>query len=120
MLLLDIKALEPKLCRMISGSGGEHAKALLQHCEDTQKTVWLRHVVVPDYTLNYSKLADLADYLKGFSCIERVELLPFHQMGSYKWAAERLHYALQDKRTPTGEEMDEARRIFADAGLKVQ
>ena len=48
------------------------------------------------------------------------EGLPFHQMGSYKWAAERLHYALQDKRTPTGEEMDEARRIFADAGLKVQ
>ena len=105
---------------MISGSGGEHAKALLQYCEDTQKTVWLRHVVVPDYTLNYSKLADLADYLKGFSCIERVELLPFHQMGSYKWAAESLHYALQDKRTPTGEEMDEARRIFADAGLQVQ
>ncbi len=50
-------------------------------------------MVVPDYTLNYSKLADLADYLKGFSCIERVELLPFHQMGSYKWAAESLHYA---------------------------
>ena len=120
MLLLDIKALEPKLCRIISGSGGEQAKALLQYCEDTKKPVWLRHVVVPDYTLNYDKLADLADYLKGFSCIERVELLPFHQMGSYQWAAENLHYALQDKRTPTNEEMDKARKLLTDAGLRVQ
>ena len=77
-------------------------------------------MVVPDYTLNYDKLADLADYLKGFSCIERVELLPFHQMGSYKWAAENLHYALQDKRTPTNEEMDKARKLLTDAGLRVQ
>lgn len=120
LLLLDIKALQPKLCRMICGSDGEGAKALLRHCENTGKAVWLRHVVVPDYTLDYDKLQALADYAAHFSCIERVELLPFHQMGSYKWAAENLHYALQDKRTPTSEEMEKARRLFSDVGLQVQ
>ena len=120
MLLLDIKALDPKLCRMMCGSDGAHAKELLRHCEDMKKPVWLRHVVVPDYTLDMDKLCALADFLKPFTCIERIELLPFHQMGSYKWEAENLNYALQDKRTPTNEEMDAARKIFSDRGLTVQ
>ena len=51
LLLLDIKALEPELCRIICGSRGERAKKLLEYCEQTAKPVWLRHVVVPDYTL---------------------------------------------------------------------
>lgn len=120
MLLLDIKAQDPKLCRMICGSDGAHAKELLRHCEETGKPVWLRHVVVPDYTLNDDSLRALAEYIKDFTCIERVELLPFHQMGSYKWEAAQMHYALQDKRTPTTEEMDRARKIFSDLGLRVQ
>ena len=120
MLLLDIKALDAKLCRMICGSDGEHAKEILRHCEETKKPVWLRHVVVPDYTLDYGRLQALADYLKDFTCIERVELLPFHQMGSYKWDAENLTYALRDKRTPDNAEMDKARKIFSDLGMRVQ
>ena len=120
MLLLDIKALDAGLCRIICGSDGSRAKALLEYCQGVRKPVWLRHVVVPDYTLDEKRLRELAAYLKPFTCIERVELLPFHQMGSYKWAAEKLPYALQDKRTPTQEEMENARKIFSDAGLKVQ
>lgn len=120
MLLLDIKALDPKLCLMICGSDGSHAKELLRHCEETKKPVWLRHVVVPDYTLDFGRLEALADYVSGFTCVERMELLPFHQMGSYKWEAENLHYALQDKRTPDKEEMEKARKLFSDRGIRVQ
>ena len=120
LLLLDIKALPPKLCKILCGSDGANAKALLEYCEKIHKPVWLRHVVVPDYTLEDKLLTELASYLQGFRCIERVELLPFHQMGSYKWEVENKHYALQDKRTPTNEEMDRARAIFEAAGLTVQ
>ncbi len=120
LLLLDIKALEPELCRIICGSRGERAKKLLEYCEQTAKPVWLRHVVVPDYTLSTERLQALATYLKPFSCVERVELLPFHQMGSYKWEARKLNYTLKDHRTPTEEEMEQAREIFRKVGLKVQ
>lgn len=120
LILLDIKAADPKLCRMMCGSEGENAKALLEHCQALKKSVWLRHVVVPDYTLDETQLRKLAAYLKPFTCIERVELLPFHQMGSYKWDAAKLHYALQDKRTPDKAEMDQSRKIFIDAGFSVQ
>ncbi len=120
MLLLDIKALDEKLCRMICGNSGIHAKELLYYCEKKHKPVWLRHVVVPDYTLNFDRLRALANFLRTFNCIERVELLPFHQMGSYKWEAARKQYALRDKRTPDAEEMDKARQIFRSAGLQVQ
>ena len=64
--------------------------------------------------------SDLADYVSGFTCVERMELLPFHQMGSYKWEAENLHYALRDKRTPDKEEMEKARKLFSDRGIRVQ
>ena len=120
LLLLDIKALDPKLCLMLCGNNGARAREVLEYCEKTHKPVWLRHVVVPDYTLDTGRLCRLAEYLQPFTCIERVELLPFHQMGSYKWETANLHYALRDKRTPTEAEMENARRIFSDLGLRVQ
>lgn len=120
MLLLDIKALDPKLCRIMCGSDGQHAKELLEYCEQIHKPVWIRHVMVPDYTLDYNQLYDLALYLKKFTCVERVELLPFHQMGSYKWEAANMHYALRDKRTPDKAEVEKAHQIFKDVGLRVQ
>lgn len=120
LLLLDLKALDPALCRTICGSDGARAKELLAYCEQTRKPVWLRHVVVPDYTLPAAQLQALADYLRPFTCIDRVELLPFHQMGRYKWDAQGLDYPLKDHRTPTDAEMDAARLIFRRAGLRVQ
>ena len=66
------------------------------------------------------ELQALADYLRPFTCIDRVELLPFHQMGRYKWDAQGLDYPLKDHRTPTDAEMDAARLIFRRAGLRVQ
>ena len=120
LILLDIKALDPELCRTICGSTGENAKVLLRHCEEIHKPVWLRHVVVPDYTLKEPLLRELANYLKAFTCIDRVELLAFHQMGSYKWAAQNMPYLLEGHRTPTDAEMETARDIFRAAGLRVQ
>ena len=60
MLLLDIKALDAGLCRIICGSDGSRAKALLEYCQGVRKPVWLRHVVVPDYTLDEKRLRELA------------------------------------------------------------
>lgn len=112
MLLLDIKSIDPAVCRDITGSADclENEKALLAYCEERKKPVWVRHVVVPGLTLDREKLRQLADYLRGFACVEKIEPLPFHKMGEPKWVPEL--YTLAATRPPTPEEMAEAEKIL--------
>lgn len=119
MLLLDIKAISPQLCKKITGAGNENALKTLEYCESKSKPVWIRHVVVPGYTLDRDELTKLADFLKQFKCVERIELLPFHKMGEYKWRELGMHYILYDTPSPTEEEMAYAKKIFADRSLTV-
>ena len=119
LLLLDIKALDSRLCRDMCGSNGDHAKQLLNDCEEKGKPVWLRHVMVPDFTLTRERLTGLAEYLQPFTCIQKIELLPFHQLGSYKWEALMRPYPLKDLREPTVEECTMAREIFQNFGFDV-
>ncbi len=120
MLLLDIKAIDSDLCKKITGAGNEHALATLSYCEETGKPVWIRHVVVPGYTLDEKQLTRLADYIKPYKCIERTELLPFHKMGEFKWEELGKNYTLKDTREPTAEEMQAAKKIFSDRGIPVR
>ena len=120
MLLLDIKAISPELCKKITGAGNENAIKTLEYCESTSKPVWIRHVVVQGYTLEKRELEKLADFLTQFKCVERTELLPFHKMGEYKWKELGLNYTLYDTPSPTDDEMAGARKIFADRGLSVR
>ncbi len=117
LILLDIKALDADLCRKITGHGSARALAMLDYCEKTGKPVWLRHVVVPGLTLDIDALTALAEHIRHYSCIELVELLPFHKMGEHKWAAEK--YTLADTPVPTAVEMSQVKRIFREYGLKV-
>ena len=119
LLLLDIKALDPDLCREITGRDNEGALRTLALREDLQKPVWIRHVLLPGYTLSRERLEALAAFLAPYTCIEQVELLPFHKMGEFKWEQLRLPYRLTDVAPPTYEELAMARDIFEKAGLPV-
>ncbi len=119
LILLDIKALDNDLCKVLTGRGNEETLATLAYCESTHKPVWLRHVLVPGYTLDMGLLKNMADYLATFSCIELVELLPFHKMGEYKWKELRLPYALADIEPPDKQSLMQAKAIFETRKLKV-
>ncbi len=119
MLLLDIKDIDSEDCKKLTGMGNERALALLDYCESVGKPVWIRHVVVPGLTLNRDKLIRLADKLSDYCCIEKVELLPFHKMGEYKWEALERFYTLTDVEPPTREEMEKVRAIFKARGLRL-
>lgn len=117
LILLDIKALDPQLCRDLTGMDNQHALEMLEYLEASGKPVWIRHVVVPGYTDDMEQLEALAYYLKDFSVIQRVELLPFHQMATYKWKALGLKYALKDTPVPSKELMERAAEPFMRLGL---
>ena len=117
LLLLDIKAFSPELCKRLTGRDGEPAWEILRLREELQKPVWIRHVLVPGLTLDDGELEGLAVALKDFSCVQRVELLPFHKLGEYKWKTLGRAYELYDTPAPSSEEVESARRIFMRRGL---
>lgn len=110
MLLLDMKAANDPLFRTLTGRGMDNTLDILQHCETTRKPVWIRHVLVPGYTLTEPHLHELGRLLRDFACIERVELLPFHKMGEYKWEALGYPYTLTDTQPPEAAEVARPRR----------
>lgn len=119
LLLLDIKSLDNQMCFSLTGMGNENTLSTLEYCEQIGKPVWLRHVMVPGWTLDKTKLETLAAYLTKFTCIQLVELLPYHSMGQYKWEQLNLNYTLKNVEEPTEKELAMAYEIFEKQGLKV-
>lgn len=117
MLLLDMKAADEALFRRITGRSMDNTLEILEHCEDTGKRVWIRHVLVPGLTLEEAQLHALGRLLRRYGCIERVELLPFHKMGEYKWEALGAPYTLSETQPPPAEAVDRAREILRGYGL---
>lgn len=117
LILLDIKAFDDSVCRDLTGASNKNALRLLDYAENIGRKVWIRHVLVPGYTLKKELLEDMARYLSAYSCIEKVELLPFHKMGEYKW--DSREYRLKDTPVPTGEEVEMAKKIFQKRGFVV-
>lgn len=117
LILLDLKALDAALCQELTGRDNANALALLNFCEATNKPVWIRHVMVPGVTLSESRLRELADFLTKYRCIQKIELLPFHQMGRYKWDALQLEYKLKDTPEPDKDELLMAKSIFQARNL---
>lgn len=112
LILLDIKALDPELCRELTGQGNENELSALEYCERSGKPVWIRHVLVPGYTLRMDRLERLASFLMRFHCIQRVELLPYHKMGAFKWNALGLADSFASVPEPSAAELNAAEAVF--------
>lgn len=120
LLLLDIKDIDSSDCQMLTGQDNSNALALLSFCQKINKPVWIRQVLLPKYTLNDEKLHRLGSLLSSFSCIEKVELLPFHKMGEYKWDILGERYELTELSPPTPEEIVYAKEIVKSYALSIE
>ena len=98
LVLLDIKTLDDTLHQSYTGLPRTNNQATLDYLESIGKPVWLRHVVVPGYTDDDNRLETLAKHISNYKCIERVEILPYHTMGRYKYEELGIPYPL--KKTP--------------------
>jgi pyruvate formate lyase activating enzyme len=81
------------------------------------KPMWIRFVLVPGLTDDPAIAGGIADFASGLGNVERVDVLPFHQMGRYKWEALRLPYTLNDVTAPSPEALASAVGIFRARGL---
>lgn len=112
LILLDIKAPDSATRRAITGVDNAHALDTLAYCEAAHKDVWIRHVLVPGYTLDDAKLRDLATLLRPYTCVKNVALLPFHKRAAFKWQGLGLADPLAATPEPTADEVRRANEIF--------
>jgi pyruvate formate lyase activating enzyme len=81
--------------------------------------MWLRYVLVPGLTDAADELTRIAQFAAELGNVEQVELLPFHQLGRFKWEQLGMAYALHDRSPPSQAQVEDALAVFRSAGLNV-
>ncbi|MEM6654985.1 MAG: radical SAM protein, partial [Planctomycetota bacterium] len=119
LVLLDLKAFDAARHRRLTGMGNEHVLAFAERLASLDQPAWVRFVLVPGVTDDPQDVRDLARFVAGLPNVERLEVLPFHQMGRRKWRDLGLKYSLDDTPAATPAEVDAARAVFQRAGCAV-
>jgi len=120
LVLLDIKHSDPDRYRRLTGQDLQPTLDFAHRLVRLGKRMWIRYVLVPGWTDGEADILRLADFVVTLgTAVERVEVLPFHQMGAHKWQELGLHYELSETQTASIEATDHARALFASRGLQV-
>jgi len=118
LVILDMKAHSPEQHERVTGiRDNAEVLAFCARLAAMQRPMWLRYVLVPGLTDIPEEMEAVADFAASLGVVERVEILPFHQMGRYKWERLKLDYKLDQTDPPTGEGIAEAIGIFRKVGL---
>lgn len=120
LVLLDIKAFDSKVAEQLTGQDNKNEFEALAYCEERNISVWIRHVLLEGYTLDETQLKAFAEYLAEYSCVKKVELLPFHKLGEPKWRNIDREYMLKNTPATTKEQVVWAKHFFEEKGLVVQ
>jgi len=112
LVLLDIKTIDPGLHPRLTGVKIDDTLQFLEYLEEKNIPVWIRHVLVPDLTDNDEQLEKLARFLKRFKVIQKIELLPYHDMGKHKYEQLGIEYKLKETSPLSFERLANAKDIF--------
>lgn len=104
LVLLDIKEMNPERHKSLTGQDVTPTLDFAKHLQKMNKKVWLRYVLVPGLTDFQEDINALAKFIEPLENIERVDVLPFHNMALHKWEKLELPYELKNQRVPTQEE----------------
>ncbi|WP_114395264.1 pyruvate formate-lyase-activating protein [Oleisolibacter albus] len=120
LVLLDIKHSDPEQYHRLTGYALQPTLDFARRLVRLGKPMWIRYVLVPGLTDGRDDILRLADFVADLGpLVERVEVLPFHNLGASKWARLGLTYTLADTPTPTADQVRTARGLFASRGLTV-
>lgn len=112
LFLVDIKHIDPKEHKKLTGQRNDNILDMLRFLSEQKKPVWIRHVLVPDITDNDDFLRRTRSFLDTLDNVEKIEILPYHSLGAYKWKELGFAYTLDDVLSPTKERVANAEKIL--------
>jgi pyruvate formate lyase activating enzyme len=118
LVLLGIKMWDPERHKQLTGKDNGETLKFARRLAALKKPIWVRFVLVPGLTDDQENLEGIARFAASLGVVQRVEVLPFHQMGRFKWERLGLKYTLQDVKPPTHASVESACGIFRAQGLK--
>jgi len=118
LVLLDVKCWDRERHRALTGMDLAPTLDFARRLAALRKPIWLRFVLVPGWSDAREDVEGIAGFAAGLGNVERVDVLPFHQMGRFKWKALGLRYELDAVQPPSAEAVGRACAIFRAAGLK--
>ena len=120
LVLLDIKSFDPEIYHRVTNVAIAPTLHFARHLSATQHPMWLRFVLVPGLTDDRANVEGLAQFVATLQGVKKVEVLPFHKMGEYKWKELGLPYLLENTNPPTAEQIESVKTVFRNCGLSVE
>lgn len=112
LFLLDIKHINPEKCKQLVGFSNEKELEFARYLSDNGKSMWIRQVLIPGITDDKSDLLELKHFIKSLKTVQKVEILPYHTMGKYKWTDLNLKYELEGIPNATNKDILQAKEIL--------
>jgi len=119
LVLLDLKSWDEERHRQVTGANVGPVLEFARRLAANRKSIWIRFVLVPGFTDDPDNIANVAKFAGSLGTVERVDVLPLHQMGRFKWKELKLDYTLDQVAPPSIESVQKACAFFRAEGLKV-
>ena len=112
LVMLDIKHMDDDAHRELTGQNNTNILDMARCLSDNGKAMWIRHVLVPGITDDEGQLKRLRKFIDTLNTVERVEFLPYHTLGVFKWKELGIPYRLEGVKPPTEEQVQRAGEIL--------
>ena len=114
-----VQQMDPEKHRRLTGVPNDNILDMLRFLSEIGKPVWIRQVLVPGWTDAPEDLLAERRFLDTLTNVRKVEVLPYHSLGAYKWKELGLEYPLKNVKPPTGQQVREAEKILR-AGVEAE
>ena len=112
LVILDLKEIDDEKHKKLTGHTNKNILAMAQYVASKGVDLWIRHVLVPGLTDDADGLRQLDGFIKSLPTVRRVEILPYHTLGLFKWQNLGIPYPLDGVRVPTAEEVAAAEALL--------
>ena len=112
LFLLDIKCINDEKAIDLTGVSNKKELEFANYLSNINKPIWIRQVLVPGYTDDEQDLIKLRDFISTLKSVEKVEILPYHDLGKFKWEQLGEIYPLENVRTANNDDLARAKKIL--------
>ncbi|WP_130834578.1 pyruvate formate lyase 1-activating protein [[Erwinia] mediterraneensis] len=119
LVMLDLKQLNDEVHQILAGVSNQRTLDFARYLQKKGKRTWIRYVIVPGYTDDDDSAHRLGEFTRDMANIEKIELLPYHELGKHKWIAMGETYALEGVKPPGKATMERIKTILAGYGHNV-
>lgn len=119
-VLMDIKHMDADKHQRFTTRSNEQILANARRIAQTAKRMIVRTPVIPTFNATEEEIGAIAQFAASLTTVKEMHLLPYHRIGSDKYAGLGRAYEMADIRPPDKETMQRLLQVVNQAGLQGQ